>query len=144
MFKNIDLIKKIVDKDLYTLCVIKKTHQTFYKTHIRFKEKSLNLIHFNIYDLITSRDHYNNKYFVIFFDNWNKRSEVKIIKQKNKIFFIFKRYQARNQRDDFKIHRFRIDYDEKYKRLWFRLSSRRSKLILKTYYFWEFRTKWNR
>ena len=26
MFKDIDLIKKIVDKDLYALCVIKKTH----------------------------------------------------------------------------------------------------------------------
>ena len=39
---------------------------------------------------------------------------MKIIKYKNEFFFIFKRYQARNQRDDFKIHRFRIDYDEKY------------------------------
>ena len=39
---------------------------------------------------------------------------MKIIKHKNKFFFIFKRYQARNQRGDFKIRRFRIDYDEKY------------------------------
>ena len=39
---------------------------------------------------------------------------MKIIKHKNKVFFVFKRYQARNQKNDFKIHRFRIDYDEKY------------------------------
>ena len=39
---------------------------------------------------------------------------MKIIKYKNKTFFIFKRYQTRNQKDDFKIRRFRIDYDEKY------------------------------
>ena len=39
---------------------------------------------------------------------------MKIIKYKNKIFFIFKRYQARNQRGDFKIRHFRINYDEKY------------------------------
>ena len=39
---------------------------------------------------------------------------MKIIEYKNEIFFIFKCYQARNQRDDFKIRRFRIDYDEKY------------------------------
>ena len=39
---------------------------------------------------------------------------MKIIKYKNETFFTFKRYQARNQKDDFKIHRFRIDYDEKY------------------------------
>ena len=40
---------------------------------------------------------------------------MKIIEYKNKAFFIFKRYQIRNQKDDFKIRRFRIDYDEKYK-----------------------------
>ena len=39
---------------------------------------------------------------------------MKIIEYKNKTFFIFKRYQARNQKDDFKIYYFRIDYDEKY------------------------------
>ena len=42
---------------------------------------------------------------------------MKIIKHKNKIFFIFKRYQARNQKDDFKIRRFRINYDKKYEDL---------------------------
>ena len=39
---------------------------------------------------------------------------MKIIEYKNEIFFIFKRYQARNQRGDFKKFYFRIDYDEKY------------------------------
>ena len=69
MFKDIDLIKKIVDKNSYVLYVIKKTRQTSHKTHIRSEKKSLNLIHFDIYDLITFRDHYNDKYFVIFLDN---------------------------------------------------------------------------
>ena len=69
MFKDIDLIKKIVNKDLYALCVIKKTRQASYKTHIHFEKRPLNLINFDIYDLIISRDHYNDKYFVIFFDN---------------------------------------------------------------------------
>ena len=69
MFKNIDLIKKIVDKNFYILCVIKKTRQASHQTHIRFEKKSLNLIYFDIYDLITSRDHHNDKYFVIFFDD---------------------------------------------------------------------------
>ena len=39
---------------------------------------------------------------------------MKIIKYKNEIFFIFKHYQARNQKNDFKIHRLHIDYDKKY------------------------------
>ena len=37
--------------------------------HIRSENESLNLIHFDIYDFITFRDHYNDKYFVILFDN---------------------------------------------------------------------------
>ena len=69
MFKDIDLIKNIVDKDLYVLCVIKKTREASHKTHIRFKKKSLNLIHFEICDLIIFRDYHNNKYFVIFLDD---------------------------------------------------------------------------
>ena len=69
MFKDIDLTKKIVDKDFYDLCVIKKIRQTSHKTHIRFEKKPLNLIHFDIYNLITFRDHYNDKYFVIFFND---------------------------------------------------------------------------
>ena len=39
---------------------------------------------------------------------------MKIIKYRNKAFLIFKRYQIRNQRDDFKVRRLRIDYNEKY------------------------------
>ena len=69
MFKDIDLIKKIVDKNFYTLYVIKETRQISYKTHIRPEKKFLNLIHFDIYNLITFRDHYNDKYFVIFLDD---------------------------------------------------------------------------
>ena len=39
---------------------------------------------------------------------------MKIIRYKSETFFVFKRYQARNQKDDFKVRRFRIDYNEKY------------------------------
>ena len=69
MFKNIDLIKKIVDKDLYVLCVIKKTRQASHKIHIHFEKEPLNLIYFDICDLITSRNHDDDKYFVIFLDD---------------------------------------------------------------------------
>ena len=69
MFKDIDLIKKIVDKNPYALCVIKKTRQIFHKTYIRLEKKSLNLIHFDICDFITFRDYYKDKYFVIFLND---------------------------------------------------------------------------
>ena len=66
MFKDINLIKKIVDKDFYALCVIKKIHQTFYKSYIRFEKRSLNLIYFDICNFIISHNYYNDKYFVFF------------------------------------------------------------------------------
>ena len=69
MFKDINLIKKIIDKDFYNLCVIKKTRQTFYKTHIRLEKEFSNLIHSDIYDLITFHNHYNDKYFVNFLND---------------------------------------------------------------------------
>ena len=40
---------------------------------------------------------------------------MKIIKYKNKTFFIFKRFQIRNQKDDFKVRHFRSDCNKKYK-----------------------------
>ena len=69
MFKGIDLIKKIVDKDFYVLYIIKKTRQTSHKTHIRPKKESLNLIHFDIYNLIIFYNYHDDKYFVTFFNN---------------------------------------------------------------------------
>ena len=39
---------------------------------------------------------------------------MKIIKYKNETFLIFKRYQARNQKKNFKIRYLRTDYNEKY------------------------------
>ena len=39
---------------------------------------------------------------------------MKIIKHKSEIFLIFKRYQIRNQKNDFKVRYFRTDYNEKY------------------------------
>ena len=39
---------------------------------------------------------------------------MKIIKYKSETFFIFKRYQVQNQKENFKIRRLRTNYDEKY------------------------------
>ena len=69
MFKNIDLIKAIVNKEYYISYTIKKAQKTLYKSHIRFERKSLNLIYNDIYDLIIFRDRFNNKYFIIFINN---------------------------------------------------------------------------
>ena len=69
MFKNINFIKKIIDKNFYVLYVIKKNYLIFYKIYIHFEKKFLNLIYIDICDFITFHKYYNDKYFIIFLNN---------------------------------------------------------------------------
>ena len=69
LFKSIDLIKVIVNKKIYVLCAIKKTQKTLHKFHIRFKKRLLNLIYNDVYDFITFRNCFNDKYFIIFIND---------------------------------------------------------------------------
>ena len=69
LFKNINFIKIIVDKELYESCAIKKGKKVFYKFHIRLDRKECELIYNDICDFITPRDYNENKYFIIFLNN---------------------------------------------------------------------------
>ena len=69
MFKNIDFIKKIINFFFYILYIIKKNYSTFYKIHIHFEKKKLNLIYIDIYNFIIFYKYHNNKYFIIFLNN---------------------------------------------------------------------------
>ena len=66
IFKNINFIKKIINKNFYALCVIKKNHLIFHKIYIRLKKKK---IYIDIYNFIIFYKYYNNKYFIIFLNN---------------------------------------------------------------------------
>ena len=87
-----NLIKQIVNKESYAFCVIKKACNISYKSYIRFRRRELDLIYSDICDSITSRGYNDNKYFIIFIDDWDKRSEVEVIEFKSEVFFAFKRY----------------------------------------------------
>ena len=87
-----NLIKQIVNKESYAFYAIKKACNISYKSYIRLKCRELNLIYSDIYNSITFRDYNNNKYFIIFIDNQNKRSKIEVIEFKSEAFFAFKRY----------------------------------------------------
>ena len=46
MFKNINFIKKIINKIFYILYIIKKIYQIFYKIYIRLKKKKIDLFRY--------------------------------------------------------------------------------------------------
>ena len=77
--KGIDLSKQVINKESYALYAIKKAKRAPYKSYIRPRQGPLDLIYSNIYGPIIPRGRYNDKYIVIFLDNWNKRSKVEII-----------------------------------------------------------------
>ena len=69
LFKDIDLIKAIINKKSYVFCAIKKAQRTLYKSYIHPEKRLLNLIHNNICDFIILRDRFNDKYFIIFIND---------------------------------------------------------------------------
>ena len=69
LFKDIDLFKIVINKKSYIFYIIKKAQKASHKFHIRFKKRSLNLIHNDVYDLIIFRDRFNDKYFTIFIND---------------------------------------------------------------------------
>ena len=69
LFKNIDLIKMIINKKFYISYAIKKTQRTSHKSHIRLKKRFLNLIHNDVCDFIISRNRFNDKYFITFIND---------------------------------------------------------------------------
>ena len=87
-----DFIKQIVNKESYASYAIKKACNALYKSYIRSRRRELDLIYSDIYDSITFRDYNSDKYFIIFTDNWDKRSEVEVIEFKSEAFPAFKRY----------------------------------------------------
>ena len=102
IFKNINFIKKILNKKTCVLCVIKKIRLIFYKTHIYFKKKSLNLIYFNIYNLITFREFYNNFFFFFFLNVF--KFEIKKIILKFVIFVLIIKKKKKKKIDYYRIN----------------------------------------
>ena len=79
-------------KESYILYVIKKTKNTSYKSYIRSNRELNDLIYNNIYKLIIFRELDEDRYFIIFLNNFDKRFKIKIIKYKSEAFVAFRRF----------------------------------------------------
>ena len=87
-----NLTKQIVNKEPYASYAIKKACNISHKSHIRLRRRKLNLIYSDICGSITPRDYNSGKYFIVFIDDWDKRSKVEVIEFKSEVFPAFKRY----------------------------------------------------
>ena len=93
MSKNINLIKIFKTKDLYKLYTIAKGKAGEYKFYIYFNKRLLDLVYSNITEPF-NRGRGRGKYFIIFLNNYNKRSEVEVLKSKNNIYTAYLYYVA--------------------------------------------------
>ena len=113
IFKGINFTKVPKAKDPYKLYTVIKGKAGKYKSYIYPRKRLLDLVYSNIirpFNYSYSR----GKYFIIFFDNYNKRLKVKVLESKNNIYKAYLRYIAQNEQGDIRICRFRIDYSSKY------------------------------
>ena len=78
-------------KDFYKLYIIIKGKANKYKSYIYFKKYLLNLVYSNIIELF-NYSYKGGKYFIIFLNNYNKRSKIKVLENKGNIYIIYLYY----------------------------------------------------
>ena len=69
-----------------------KSYSEPHKAGIRPGRRPLELIYSDVCRLITPRSKGGGKFFVTFYDDWDKRSEVEVLEYKSEVFPAFKRF----------------------------------------------------
>ena len=113
MFTNIKLIKILLKKNACFVCaeacMKTKTHRNFICSNYYVNELIHNdlteLFNFNVYKI---------KYYIIFLNDWFKRSEIYLFNRKNDVFKIFENYKKIHEHENCRIQRLRSDNENEY------------------------------
>lgn len=77
-------------------CLLEKHHRnTFPKESMTRANKSLELTHVDVCGVMKLKSHGKSKYFLLFIDDFSRRTWVYFLKEKLEVFEIFKRFKAR-------------------------------------------------
>lgn len=82
ILKGINLMKVPKVKDPYKPCTVVKGKAGKYKSYIYLRKYLLDLVHSDIIGPF-NYSYRGGKYFIIFLNNYNKRSEVEILESKS-------------------------------------------------------------
>ena len=91
--KGINLIKVPKIKDSYKLYMIIKGKTSKYKFYIYLSKYLLNLVYSNIIKPF-NYSYRGGKYFIIFLNNYNKRSKIKVLESKGDTYKAYLYYIA--------------------------------------------------
>ena len=113
MFTNMNLIKTFLKKNACFVCTeihIKiKIHKNFIRSNRYVNELIYNdltkFFNFNVYKI---------KYYIIFLNDWFKRSEIYCFNRKNNVFKVFENYKKIYEHKDCRIRRLRSDDKSEY------------------------------
>ncbi len=107
-----NLIKFIVKKNFCESCVVIKIKTNSHKNLVQSRKYFMKSIWSNLMIFTIFND--DKKYFVTFFDNFNKRSKIYVFCIKTNIFEVFKNFKQLNKHENTCIHRLKIDYEDEY------------------------------
>nr|KYP58379.1 Retrovirus-related Pol polyprotein from transposon TNT 1-94 [Cajanus cajan] len=76
-------------------CLLGKQHRLSFSTSKAWRAKdSLELIHTDVCGSMRTPSHTNNRYFILFIDNFSRMTWVYFLKTKSEVFGIFKKFKA--------------------------------------------------
>ena len=113
MFTNMNLIKIFLKKNACFVCAEVRMKTKIHKNFIRSNRYINELIYndlteffdFNVYEI---------KYYIIFLNDWFKRSEIYLFNRKSNVFKIFENYKKIHEHEDCRIRRLRSDDENEY------------------------------
>jgi hypothetical protein len=112
MFKNINLIKFIINKNFCVLCIIIKQEIEFYNNFVIFDKHFLNLTWSDFVEFSILND--KIRYFITFLIDFIKRSVIYVLRVKWNTFKAFKHFQRYNEHENNRVQRLRIEWRKEY------------------------------
>ena len=76
-------------------CLLGKQHQLPFSTDKAWRAKDLlELIHTDVCRPMRTHSHHNNRYFILFIDDFSRMTWVYFLKAKSEVFEIFKKFKV--------------------------------------------------
>ena len=113
MFTSMNLIKTFSKKNACSVCAEARIKTKTYKNFIRSNRYVNELIHNDLTEFFDFNV-YKVKYYIIFLNDWFKRSEIYFFNRKSDVFKIFENYKKIYEHENCRIRRLQSDDEDEY------------------------------
>ena len=113
MFTNMNLIKILLKKNACFVCTEARMKTKTHRNFSRLSRYINKLIHNDLTEFFNSNV-YKVKYYIIFLNDWFKRSEIYFFNWKIDVFKVFENYKKTYEHENCRIRRLRSDNKNEY------------------------------